>query len=223
VEDHRELKKAHDQMWALIQQYRRQFGAISDIIRKTVDVSAGAVQLVSAKTPVRAQQSPQPKRPQPIPAASSKTPDGISALAHKILTVLYRHGQSADPKFLALRSGYTVNGHFKNELGALRAAGLVVDNPVRLTPEGQQWLAEHGSADLFDDPQQYWLAKLPASSSRILANVLAAYPGDINIQDLASASGYTVNGHFKNLVGELRGKGLITRGNPVKAAEELFI
>ncbi len=63
---------------------------------------------------------------------------------------------------------------------------------------------------------------MPNDEARILRPLIEAYPYGLLKEELAQAAGYTVNGHFNNLLGHLRTIGIVQRGNPVRASETLF-
>lgn len=107
---------------------------------------------------------------------------------------------------IAFVAGYTVNGHFNNLLGQLRQQELI-DYPrgdcAGLTDEGLK-LADYPPGvptrrELHDRIRQ----KLSNSQQRLF-DVLLAAKEPLTAEELAEQSGYTVNGHFNNLRGQLR-------------------
>lgn len=158
-------------------------------------------------------------------AMKKKTTNGSteqpSAPERRLLTALAQYGRPLAVPRLALRSGYTVNGHFNNILGGLRSKGWVQGRgEVETTPEG---LAALGSfdplptgVDLFD----YWKRKLGAPEGKLL-DVLQRGE-EVSVPDLAERAGYTVNGHFNNVLGHLRALELVTGRGSVRISEELL-
>lgn len=141
----------------------------------------------------------------------------------KILTVLAQYPDGKDKVALAHLSGYTVNGHFNNLLGSLRSKGFAQPgNPVRITDEGRNALGAFDPLPTGEELRQYWMNKVPPVEAKILGPLLEAYPKGLLKEDLAQAAGYTINGHFNNLLGHLRTMGIVQRGNPVIASPTLF-
>lgn len=107
---------------------------------------------------------------------------------------------------VAFAAGYTVNGHFTNLCAQLRKQGLV-DYPqgdcLCLTDTGENVAAYPASPatrpELYDRIRQ----KLSEPQQRLF-NVLLDATGPLSAEEFASRAGYTVNGHFTNLRGQLR-------------------
>ena len=107
---------------------------------------------------------------------------------------------------VAFAAGYTVNGHFSNLCGQLRSQGLV-DYPqadcLCLTDTGENVATYPASAatrpELYDRIRQ----KLSEPQQRLF-NVLLDADGPLSAEEFARRAGYTVNGHFNNLRGQLR-------------------
>lgn len=107
---------------------------------------------------------------------------------------------------VAFAAGYTVNGHFSNLCGQLRSQGLV-DYPqgdcLCLTDTGENVATYPASAatrpELYDRIRQ----KLSEPQQRLF-NVLLDADGPLSAEEFARRAGYTVNGHFSNLRGQLR-------------------
>jgi hypothetical protein len=129
---------------------------------------------------------------------------------------------------LAILAGYTVNGHFNNMRGHLRALGLVEygsGGTTMLTAIGRE-MAPRPEAPLTTRAVQDMVkSRLKPKEWQVLDPLLRAYPATMPVDELASAAGYTVNGHFNNMRGRLRSLGLVDYVGPgaTRAADRLFI
>lgn len=172
------------------------------------------------------------ERPAPVqrvttPARSTALSSDLKTPERRILTVLAQRPDGIDDlQRLATLAGYTVNGHFNNVLGNLRTKEYVTPArvmPIHITAEGITALGEFEPLPTGEELQQWWLKRLTTPEQRILEVLIANYPQPIELSDLASGAGYTVNGHFNNVVGGLRTKGLMTPAyTPIKASDDLF-
>ena len=73
--------------------------------------------------------------------------------------------------------------------------------------------------------ERFW-RPLPNPEGKVLQPLLAVYPSDMSIAELAEAAGYQASsGGFNNLKGRLRSLGLAEYPTPgrIKAASLLFI
>ncbi len=111
---------------------------------------------------------------------------------------------------VAFVAGYTVNGHFNNQCGNLRARGLV-DYPgggtLSLMETGMQVANAPTAAPTREALVSRVLGVLKGEPMRRVFSILAER-GAMSRDDLAAAAGYTVNGHFNNIVGGLNGIGI---------------
>lgn len=113
---------------------------------------------------------------------------------------------------VAFVAGYTVNGHFNNICSGLRSAGLL-DYPsgggLSLTAAGGA-MARRPRTALTREALRDAVAEVLKGDAprRIFLTVFNA-GRTLTREQLASATGYTVNGHFNNMVGSLRGLGVI--------------
>jgi hypothetical protein len=139
------------------------------------------------------------------PVKKGLPPTALNDARMRILTALYwlRH-EPTTPAKVAFYARYTVNGHFNNTLGQLRSAGYV--EGWKITWQGEQLIAECGVADKPSGLQlREWLReKLDTGANRILDVLMVSGGNRVSIPDLATAAGYTVNGHFNNCLGKLR-------------------
>jgi hypothetical protein len=127
---------------------------------------------------------------------------------------------------LAALSGYTVNGHFNNMVGQLRSKEYITPArvfPIQITGEGLKALGSFEPLPTGEALREYWLNKVGASKAKILQVLFDDYPDGNQASELAMKAGYTVNGHFNNMVGSLRTMGLITPPRqPIRAMDYLF-
>jgi hypothetical protein len=119
---------------------------------------------------------------------------------------------------VAFVANYTVNGHFNNLSGTLRTKGLI-DYPSG----GRLGLTDAGRAAAQAPERAPTRAELVARVTSVLKGepprrifaILAERGAPLSRAELASAAGYTENGHFNNIVGSLNSIGVCdypTRG-----------
>jgi hypothetical protein len=128
---------------------------------------------------------------------------------------------------VAFVARYTVNGHFNNLVGALRTCGLVHypgGATIALTPDGRGAAMAPAAAPTRDELIDRVTTVLKGESVRkIFAVVVEASPNAIARSELAERTGYTVNGHFNNMVGSLKSLGVIDYpGNATVVLSDLF-
>lgn len=111
----------------------------------------------------------------------------------------------------AFVAGYTVNGHFNNMVGKLKSMGL-----LEYPAGGGVSLTADGEAHAMAANERVTRASLIEKVSAVLkTNALRKVfrgvvdHGPCTREFLASKTGYTVNGHFNNMVGSLKGLGVI--------------
>lgn len=118
---------------------------------------------------------------------------------------------------VAFVAGYTVNGHFNNTCGTLRTKGLL-DYPtggaLSITPTGLGHVTVEDGAPSFMELCNRVRQVLKGEPHRrvfdVLVNGKAADGSSTFVRaDLARRAGYTENGHFNNIVGELNSLGVI--------------
>lgn len=113
---------------------------------------------------------------------------------------------------VAFFAGYTENGHFNNTVGNLNAAGLLHyphGGHLALTEKGRELAnAENNPAQTIAELHDLWKSKLSSPEVRVLEVLLEHHPESLDRERLAKLSGYTVNGHFNNVVGHLSTLGI---------------
>ena len=125
-------------------------------------------------------------------------------------------------------SGYRQTGHFNNLISSL-SAEEAIDYPipgiVALTEKGKQLARYPVEALTTAEVHERVLSQLKPVQQRVLQIVLSKHPEDISRDDLAAEAGYTVNGHFNNLVSGLSSLSVIERSRAahVRAADLMFV
>lgn len=169
---------------------------------------------------------PKPTKLAVVRSSVASSAGTLTAPERRILTVLAQRPDGVEIDSLATLAGYTVNGHFNNQLGGLRSKDLITParvTPIQITNAGMSELGEFEPLPTGEELQRYWLDRLSSPEARILQVLLDRYPESIEIEELAAEAGYTVNGHFNNQIGSLRTKGLMSPARmPILAAKEFF-
>lgn len=161
-------------------------------------------------------------------ARSHNGDDGLSAAARKILAVLaqYEH-EGCTAGRLALLTGYSYSGGFRNSLSELRTANYLEGGnteTMRITRAGLA-LGPFEPLPTGEALRQHWL-NLPhfgAAAKKILGELLEA-PRGMSAEQLATATGYEYSGGFRNALSELRTAGVLVGKNTgvMTASEELL-
>jgi hypothetical protein len=226
--------KAREQWADVYESAKAEIVHLRKQVQTIAEISAGLLSRDAPKTspvhdiPVPARRpAPAVHKPAPIvhkPANSSHRADSsLSGAERRILTVLAQYPAGKDNTALAHLAGYTVNGHFNNMLGSLRSKGYANrGNPVTATPEGVAALGDYEPLPSGEDLRNYWRNKVSSSERRILDPLLDVYPNGLEPVELARRAGYTVNGHFNNMLGHLRTIEIVQRGTPIRASDTLF-
>jgi hypothetical protein len=168
------------------------------------------------------------EKPQKIVRKTAEGPgdSSLSQSLRRVLTALAQHSPVANVDRLAALAGYTVNGHFTNMLGDLRTRGFLTPArqfPLEITEAGLQALGSYEPLPTGQELRDFWLNKLSPSEGKILRVLFDEYPDPVEQHALAQYAGYTVNGHFTNMLGHLRTMGLITPARqPIKAMDYLM-
>lgn len=170
--------------------------------------------------------APKPNMRSAEPRRAPGDTNGLGKAERSILTALVQSGGKASKEKVAIMAGYAhTGGAFNNALGALRSANLI--------SKGSPIEAYNGAASFVPDAQalptgldlvDYWRGRVGKAGSIILS-VLAdkRHANGIDKSELGQATGYEASGgSFNNALGRLRTLGLITRGQPVMLAPEIF-
>lgn len=165
--------------------------------------------------PPRAAVQPAQRVPRQAAARRSEGNDGTSNAEQRVLDAVawWRGAGVTGPTRhqVAFVAGYTVNGHFNNIVGGLRSKGLV-DYPgqggVALTDAGAKAARPSDETPTREALIAKVLAILDPMPGKIF-NAVADVDRDLTRDELAEMTGYTVNGHFNNMVGSLHSLGVI--------------
>lgn len=166
--------------------------------------------IAAVRTPVAAAKAPAGPavvaRSASKPRSVSTNSSSLGKAAIRVLHALYwlKDEDQTTPPQVAFHAGYTVNGHFNNTMGQLRAAGLV--DGWWITSAG---IAEAEATGVAPRPTgeelQAWMREKLSTPEQKIFDVLIAAGGErVPIDELAAGAGYTVNGHFNNCLGHLR-------------------
>ena len=175
----------------------------------------------------------EPNRTSAVRARSQRQIDGgapagdLSAAARKILAVLAQHREGCESGKLALLTGYSYSGGFRNALSELRAAGLMEgsnSSTMRITAAG---LDRGPFPRLPTGPAlvAHWLQHPSFSKcARDVLKTLIHHKRGLTAEQLCRATGYEYSGGFRNALSELRTAGVIIGSNRdvMRASEDLF-
>jgi hypothetical protein len=143
-----------------------------------------------------------------------------------ILAALIQYPQGRSAIQVAVLTGYSCNsGGFNNALGKLRSLEYITrGSPIKITEGGEARLGNSWEPlPEGEDLVKYWLAQLPKCERIILETLVKIYPDGLGSQELGEQTGYSSNsGGFNNALGRLRTLELVSRGQPIKASENLF-
>jgi hypothetical protein len=178
------------------------------------------------QTPARTPRPVQPVAPaSPVGATvgprAAVAPDVASVVLGRaerlILAALAQYPQGLGRTRLGLLTGYRPRaGHFNNVLGRLRSSGLVAPgaDPIVATPAGLATIGD--DFERLPEPGwalvEWWLSsgRLGRGEAAILRYLAERWPEETTRDDLGAATGYEPRtGHFNNMLGRLRGLGLM--------------
>jgi hypothetical protein len=190
-----------------------------------------AARVITPMRPAAQRQSPAPRRTDISPDATGR--EALSGPERKIIDAIawLESVGITEPEqtAVAFLAGYTYGGGgFNNPRGALNTKGLVKyqsGNRITLTGEGRAVAEFPDTALTTEELHRKVLSVLPGPESRILTELLSAYPNVMSNEELASAAGYTHGaGGYNNPRGRLRSLGLIEyRDGGVVARDILFL
>jgi len=205
----------------------------TDASRIRAAVTEVRVPRVPLKTPLERPQTV--KKPANIIHAEKAPQDGqgTTPAQGRILNALsdfYSIGRSEVPRtWVAARAGASHrSGGFKNNLGRLRALGLIDyggAGTVHLTEAGLDAAPPPDRPSTTEAMLQSCVKVLSPAQERILRAVFDAFPGVLVREDLAAAVGASsTSGGFKNNLGALRSAGMIEyQQGGVKCANWIFV
>lgn len=170
-----------------------------------------------------------PPAPKIQPKITVPTPEGEVTLGRcekAILAALMQYPQGRTTDQIAVLTGYRpTSGGYGGALTKLRALEYITRTiPTQITEAGRAAIGDNweplptGKA-----LAEYWIRKLPKCESQLLAHLVSIYPNGLGTQELAEATNYSPNsGGYGGALTKLRSMELISRGQPMKAADHLF-
>jgi hypothetical protein len=161
-----------------------------------------------------------PPRMQP-----AETNGALSKCERSILIALAQYPSGRTASQAAILAGYSVNsGGFNNALSRLRTSEYISrGQPMQITEAGSQVLGEFQPLPTGRDLAVHWISQLSKCEALILQTLVEAYPQAMTAAEVAAATGYSADsGGFNNSLSRLRTLELITRGQPMKASDDLF-
>ena len=216
-------------------------GAVADQVSEATRTVRAAEGRADGRTDGRAARTPAPRAPRdrPAPRRDREAPrrpapreDGevrdaaasdLSRSQQRILDALawFEALEIEAPSRVALAfiaGTRPTSGGFKNNLGALRSAGLVdypQSNHVELTDGGRALAVPPAIAPTDEALQDAVLERVTGSQASILRTLIDAYPDSLSREELAEAVRVPVtSGGFKNNLGALRTLELIDYPGP---------
>jgi hypothetical protein len=184
---------------------------------------------IEEKAPASKPES-KPKRPsKPGPVKPNPTNGDVTSSQQRVLDSIAwweevgKH--EPDKAVVAVMAGYKVSGNFNNLLGQLRTEGYVTypsGGCVSLTESGVEVANHPDELGTLEDLHDAWRAKLSTSQIKLLDVIITNYPNEMSKEELAEETGYQISGNFNNLLGQLRGFGVIVKRGPIKATQLLF-
>lgn len=161
--------------------------------------------------------APQPARPALRPGAGRDTTSdtNIGKTERNVLTVLVLHGALTHAQ-IALLSGYSVKASTIGvALSKLRKAELVDTNgqPVRATQAGVDFLgSDIEPLPTGPDLLEYWRNRFGLTERRVLDVLVAAWPNDSTLGEIAEITGYSASASTIGVaLGKLRKVGVVDR------------
>jgi hypothetical protein len=170
----------------------------------------------------------------PVARAKPGAAEGITGPQQRILDALAWWESTGVMRASRIQvgavAGYTASGgSFRNQLGALRTAGLIdypSDGEVTLTDAGRALAQQPDAPATTEDLHARVLAVLTGAQRKLLQPLLAHYPERMSREGLANYVGLeAAGGGFRNTLGSLRSLGFIeypTQGS-VAASAMLFL
>jgi len=154
----------------------------------------------------------------------------LSGAERKVLTVLAQHPEGCEKGKLALLSGYTYSGGFRNILSSLRSLSFIRgmnEQTMTITELGAEALGPYDPLPTGSELAHYWLTsgKLSNAEASVLRVLIEqGRLAGMTATELAEAAGYEYSGGFRNILSTLRTAGVISGKNTdvLKASENLF-
>lgn len=205
-----ELRKLQSRETTYQKRLQQARGLLSRLEPLLVDESADAP--VELPPPPTVPRRSDPAIPATIPlqqgslqSRETNTADGgrLGPAHLRVMRSLYwLKDEERTPAKVAFFAGYTVNGHFNNTIGNLRSRGLVIG--WSLTGQGLALLPDVEEKPTGAELREWMRSKLDAAGNKLLDVLILRRGERLSAEELAAAAGYTVNGHFNNVLGRLR-------------------
>jgi hypothetical protein len=163
-----------------------------------------------------------------IPNGSAPADGTLSKAEIRILTVLAQHSDGCDRGKLALLSGYSYSGGFRNSLSALRTSGYIEggnEEVMSITQSGSYALGDYEVLPTGRALADFWLQSSRfGEAEREILRVLLNEPSGMDSATLAEKCGKAYSGGFRNSLSTLRTAGVIVGKNTetIRAADALF-
>lgn len=121
-----------------------------------------------------------------------------------------------DSTRLALLSGYTYSGGFRNILSALRTAGFIEGKNtemMRITPDGEMQ-GPFEQLPTGEALREHWLGFGGFGTGHLkVLQALFDRPEGMTAAELCAATGYEYSGGFRNILSKLRTAGVLVGSN----------
>jgi hypothetical protein len=217
-------------------------GQVAELARMVDDLRTAAGAITEAARGISdalSRTRPSPPRREtaatPAPAAPLRLvdppalPGGDAALGRaerRILAVLAQHGRRSTVQ-VAMLTGYShKSGGFRNALSSLRTAGYITrDGNGEVDVTGAGFAALGGDYEMLPSGPallHWWYGQLGKAERLILAEVVAAWPDPLSVEDIARRTGYSAtSGGFRNAMSRLRTLQLAQGTRELRAADVL--
>jgi hypothetical protein len=234
-------KKDRDHIWAVLKDLGSQFERIEKRLDEGTKVGTQKRTSAPVKSARKSHQSRSAPRSAPaqrdIPRDISQDIDedfSPSKPQQRILNSLawmesIGRDATAKTQLALLADARPTSGAYKNNLGALRSAGLIsypTAGQVTLTEAGRSVAVIDGVPSTNEELWEAIFAKVGPTKARILVTVIDVYPDMIGKEELAEQTDQrSTSGAYKNNLGFLRTMGLIDYPQPgfVAATDVLFL
>jgi hypothetical protein len=213
----------------LMDEGQRLLAESAELRRLIAPAFAPAPPRPAAKAAVQTAAPPAPRpAPQPAPWGALDVPAGefkMGKCERAVLTALAQNPNGRTTKQIAILTAYSItSGGFQESMRKLRQFGLMTTSaPWQITKEGLAQLGDWTPLPTGPALADYWLRKLPKCENTVLAALLAIYPQQMTLDEIAAQTGYSkTSGGFQESMRNLRTLELITDGLPTGASHEFF-
>lgn len=201
-------------------------------LREAVDQAPRGVQAASArKSPAGGRGQTPVATPGPVLLRPDKPPPTerggtLGKAERSILSVLAQFPAGRTKGQLAMLARYAVNGGgFNNAISSLRTKGFVEGSKdqLRITEAGLSQPIDWEPLPTGEALLQYWVGQVPKAAGMVLQVLAESWPEPVSKAEVAERTGYEASGGgFNNALSRLRTLDLITRGDPMRANDDLM-